>query len=187
MAKVVVYLRVSRDSQETANQLPALEHWIGARDHELVALYSEDESAWKAGHQHELAKLMSDLPKYQPGIVLVWALDRLTRQGIGAILQLVNNFRVHGVQVVSYSEPWTEQAGPMRDLLFAIAGWAANFEADRISKRTLAGLDRARSQGKRLGRPAGSKDKGKRKRTGYLLRYANIRQKTADLPKSDKK
>lgn len=172
MAKVVVYLRVSRDSQETANQLPALRHWISARDHELVALYNEDESAWRAGHQHELARLMSDLPKYQPSILLVWALDRLTRQGIGAILQLVNSFKVHGVQVVSYSEPWTEQAGVMAELLYAIAGWAAQFEADRISKRTLAGLARAKAQGKQLGRPPGSKDAKKRKRTGYLLRYA---------------
>ena len=172
MAKVVVYLRVSRDSQETANQLPALKHWIGARDHELVALYNEDESAWRAGHQHELARLMADLPKYQPSILLVWALDRLTRQGIGAILQLVNSFKVHGVQVVSYSEPWTEQAGPMAELLYAIAGWAANFEADRISKRTLAGLARAKAEGRQLGRPPGSKDAKPRKKTGYLLRYA---------------
>jgi DNA invertase Pin-like site-specific DNA recombinase len=171
--KAVVYLRVSKKEQETENQLPALKHWIGARDHKLVAVYREDESAWHSGHQHELSNLMSDLPKYQPDILLVWALDRLTRQGIGAILQLVNNFRVHGVQVVSYSEPWTEQAGPMRDLLYAIAGWAANFEAERISKRTLAGLERAKAEGKRLGRPQGSKDKEKRKRTGYLLRYAN--------------
>lgn len=173
MAKVVVYLRVSRDSQETANQLPALKHWISSRDHELVALYNEDESAWRAGHQHELARLMSDLPKYQPNILLVWALDRLTRQGIGAILQLVNNFKVHGVQVISYSDPWTEQAGPMAELLYAIAGWAANFEADRISKRTLAGLIRAKANGKTLGRPKGSKDKKKRKKTGYYLRYAS--------------
>lgn len=171
--KAVIYLRVSTGSQETANQLPTLKQWISARGHDLVALYQEDESAWRTGHQHQLSKLMADLPRYQPNILLVWALDRLTRQGIGAILQLVNNFRVHGIQVVSYSEPWTEQSGPMLDLLYAIAGWAAKFEADRISERTLAGLARARAQGKCLGRPQGSKDKKKRKRTGYLLRYAN--------------
>jgi DNA invertase Pin-like site-specific DNA recombinase len=173
--KVVVYLRVSKKEQETENQLPALEHWISGRGHELVALYREDESAWHSGHQHELSKLMADLPKHRPDILLVWSLDRLTRQGIGPILQLVNSFRAHGVHVISYSEPWTEQAGPMRDLLFAIAGWAANFEADRISKRTLAGLERAKAEGKTLGRRPGSKDKEPRKRTGYLLRYANKR------------
>ena len=171
--KVVVYLRVSTGHQDGTNQLPALKGWIGARGHDLVALYQEDETAWRSGHQHELSRLMANLPKHQPDILLVWALDRLTRQGIGAILQLVNNFQSYGVQVVSYSEPWTEQAGPMRDLLYAIAGWAANFEADRISKRTLAGLERAKAQGRTLGRPAGSKDKGQRKKTGYYLRYAN--------------
>lgn len=174
MAKVVVYLRVSRDSQETANQLPALKQWIESRGHELVALYNEDESAWRAGHQRELARLMSDLPKYQPNILLVWALDRLTRQGPSAILQLANSFRVHGVQVISKCESWTEQDTPiMRDLLFSIYGWVAQQESQRISERTLAGLARAKAEGKQLGRPKGSKDAKPRKKTGYLLRYAN--------------
>jgi DNA invertase Pin-like site-specific DNA recombinase len=171
--RVAIYLRVSTKEQETDNQLPALRQWISGNGHELVALYREDESAWHSGHQHELSKLMAALPKYQPKILLVWALDRLTRQGIGPILQLVSNFRVHGVQVVSYSEQWTNQPpGPTLDLLYALAGWAANFEAKRISERTLAGLERARAGGKHLGRPAGSKDKKKRKRFGYFKRYA---------------
>lgn len=173
MAKVVVYLRVSKESQETANQLPALKEWIHSRGHQLVALYQEDESAWHAGHQHELSRLMADLPKHQPSILLVWALDRLTRQGVGPMLQLVNSFKVHGVQVISHSEAWTEQSGTMLDLLYSLCGWAANYEAIRISERTLAGLARVKAQGKKLGRPKGSQDTKKRKRTGYLLRYAN--------------
>ncbi len=45
-------------------------------------------------------------------------------------------------------------------------------ESQRRSERMKAGLARVRKQGKVLGRSQGSKDKGKRKRTGYLLRYA---------------
>jgi len=56
-------------------------------------------------------------------------------------------------------------------------GFMARDYSDRLSARVLAGLDRAKRDGKRLGRPPGSKDKGKRKRTGYLLRYAT--KKTA--------
>lgn len=48
-------------------------------------------------------------------------------------------------------------------------------ESERRSERTRAGLTRAVKEGKKLGRPQGSKDKKKRKRTGYLLRYANKR------------
>jgi len=170
--KVVIYLRVSTNEQSPDNQLPVLEQWIAGHDYELVEVYREQESAWRAGHQQELARLIADLPNRKVDIVLVWALDRLTREGIGRIFQLVSKFKAYGVQVVSYSESWTEQSGPMADLLYAITAWIAEFEAKRLSDRTRAGLARAKANGKVLGRPDGSHDKRKRKRTGYLLRYA---------------
>jgi DNA invertase Pin-like site-specific DNA recombinase len=61
----------------------------------------------------------------------------------------------------------------MTELFFCITAWVAKFESDRKSERTKLGLARAIREGKKLGRPKGSKDKHKRKRTGYLLRYAN--------------
>ena len=67
---------------------------------------------------------------------------------------------------------WTEAGGELLDLLLAIAGWVARMESNRRSERTKAGLARAVAQGKRLGRPLGSKDKKKRSRRGYLLRWA---------------
>ena len=57
-------------------------------------------------------------------------------------------------------------------MLYAITAWVAEFESKRRSERTKAGLARAVSEGKQLGRPKGATDKRKRKRTGYLLRYA---------------
>ena len=171
--KVVIYLRVSSAEQTTENQRPALEHWIEDRGHELLEVYQESESAWRGGHQKELARLLSELPKRKVDICLVWSLDRLSRQGIGTIFSIVDKFKSHGVQVVSYQEPWTEQAGPMADLLYAVCAWVAQFESKRLSERTLAGLARARAAGRILGRPQGSRDKRKRQRRGYLLRYAD--------------
>ena len=69
-------------------------------------------------------------------------------------------------------EPWTEASGELLDLLLAIAGWVARMESNRRSERTKAGLQRAVSQGKRLGRPPGSKDRKKRSRRGYFARWA---------------
>lgn len=170
--KVVIYLRVSTIEQNTENQLPALEEWIRSRGYELVRTYQEQESAWRGGHQKELARLLAELPKKKVDICLVWSLDRLTREGISRIFAIINKFKSHGVQVISFSESWTEQTGPLADLLFAISAWIAEFESKRLSDRTLAGLARARAMGKILGRPAGSQDKKKRSRRGYLLRYA---------------
>lgn len=72
----------------------------------------------------------------------------------------------------SYQESLTEQSEPMADLLYAITAWVAEFESRRRSERTLAGLARAIAEGKKIGRPNGSRNKKKRKLRGYLLRYA---------------
>ncbi len=138
-------------------------------------MYQENESAWKASRQKELARLLAvcrqGIKRYD--IVLIWALDRLSREGAAAILNLVDTLKAYGVRVISYQESWTEAPGAIGEILYAIAGWVAKMESGRRSERTKAGLERALREGKRLGRPQGSKDEGKRKRTGYLLRYAN--------------
>jgi len=175
--KAALYLRVSTTEQNVDNQLPALEAYAESRGWQIVETYRENESAWRAGHQRELARLLADIRgKRKYDVLLIWALDRLSRQGIGMLLQLINSFEVYGCHVVSVNESWTHpDAGPMREMFIAMSAWAAKFESDRRSERTKAGLARAIANGKKLGRPAGKKNKGKRKRTGYLLRYANKR------------
>lgn len=176
--KVALYLRVSTTEQNVDNQLPAIEAYAKSRDWQIVETYRENESAWRAGHQRELARLLTDIRsgKRKYDVLLIWSLDRLSRQGIGPLLQLINSIEIYGCHVVSVNESWTHpDAGPMREMFIAMSAWAAKFESDRRSERTKAGLARAIANGKKLGRPVGKKDKGKRKRTGYLLRYANKR------------
>ena len=132
-----------------------------------MAIYQESESGWRAGHQAELKRLLEDARRHKFNLVLVWALDRLSREGSAAILNLVNNFKLYGVKVISYQEIWTEAPGEIGEILYAIAGWVAKMESQRRSERTKAGLTRARAQGKCLGRPPGSKDKRKRRRRRF--------------------
>jgi len=51
---------------------------------------------------------------------LVWALDRLSREGALAILSLVNKLSSCGVKVLSYQESWTEAPGELAELLYEI-------------------------------------------------------------------
>jgi putative DNA-invertase from lambdoid prophage Rac len=164
MGKVAVYLRVSTKDQSVDNQLPQLEKWVADRGHELVAVYSENETAWKSGHQRELARLIKDAHKGRFNLVLTWSLDRLSRLGSLAILSLVHRLSTYGVRVVSHEEGWTEAPGELAEILFAIAGWVARMESQRRSERTKAGLVRVRAAGVRLGRPPGAKDKKRRKK-----------------------
>lgn len=170
--KAAIYCRVSSTGQTLSNQSQALEAWAKQRGFEVVEYYFETDTAWKNGHQAMLKSLVADARHRKFDIVLVWALDRLSREGSAAILNIINTLGLYKVKVLSYQESWTEAPGQLGELLFAIAGWVARMESQRRSERTKAGLDRARRQGVTLGRPVGRKDSIKRKRTGYLLRYA---------------
>jgi putative DNA-invertase from lambdoid prophage Rac len=105
--------------------------------------------------------------------MLVWALDRLSREGPLAILTLVNRLKNCGVKVISYQESWTEAPGELADLLYALTGWVARMESQRRSERTKAGLARAIAEGKRIGRPKAARDKKKRRRRKRLNMFVN--------------
>lgn len=174
--KAVIYARVSTEEQTTENQIPVLEEYAARRGWEVVKVYSEEVSAWRSGHQAELKELLQRASYHEYDILLVWALDRLTREGIGTIMQLFSTFRTYGCQIVSHQEPWLEQSGPMADLLTAIAGWAAEFESQRRSERIKAAFAKKRARGEHVGRQLGAKDKQPRKRMGYMARYNDRRK-----------
>lgn len=174
--RAAIYARVSTEEQTTDNQVPVLKELAARRGWEVVEVYAEEASAWRAGHQLELKKLLIRASYHEYDILIVWALDRLTREGIGSIMQLFNTFQTYGVQVISQQEPWLEQAGPMAELLTAIAGWAAQFDSARRSERIKAAIARKRDRGEHVGRKPGAKDKSLRKRMGYFGRYNDRRK-----------
>jgi putative DNA-invertase from lambdoid prophage Rac len=174
MGRAAIYLRVSSKEQTVENQLPQLLQLAESRGYEVAQVYQEQEPAWRAGHQRELARLLADCRdgKFKYDAVLVWALDRLTREGIAKMLEWVNTFKTLGVKVISLNESWTDTTGPMAELLYAVCAWAAEFESRRKSERVKAGLVRAVKSGSKLGRPKGSSDRQPRRKSGYYLRYA---------------
>jgi DNA invertase Pin-like site-specific DNA recombinase len=170
--KVAIWLRASDPSQHPENQLSELQAWAQRRGFEVVKVYRVQESAWKGAHQKALTEVYQNARAGRFEILLVWALDRLSREGVAAILEIIERLGRHGVKVLSLQESWTEVGGPMQELLLFIVAWVARMESNRRSERTRAGLARAVAEGKRLGRPPGSRDLKKRSRRGYLLRYA---------------
>lgn len=177
MSKAIIYVRVSTNEQETANQLPALIELAGDLKCTDYEIFSENESAWKTGHQSELKRALDYIRKGQRhyDYLLIWALDRLSREGPVRVMGLVAELEKYQCQVVSVKErAFTDLPKGVKDLMIMLMAWIAEQESIRRSERTKAGLARAVNQGKRLGRPKGSKDKkGKRRKSGYHLRWAN--------------
>ena len=170
--KAAIWTRVSTEEQEGANQERQLLDLARARSLEVVQTYRVTGSAYRGQHQRELSQLYRDAHRGRFEALLVWALDRLSRQGIAAIIGVLSRLEQLGVRVISHQEAWLDTGGPARDLLLAVMGWVAQQEAVRLSERTKAGMERARAEGKRIGRPPGRKDSKKRQRRGYFERYA---------------
>lgn len=177
LTKVAIYARVSTEDQSTENQTPVLIDYAISQGWEVKKVYEEEASAWKAGHQKQLKELLYAASYHQYDVVLVWSLDRLTRQGIGSIMQLVHTFKTYGCRVISQQESWTQQNDwMMLDLLYAITAWVAKFESERRSERIKAALARKRQKGELIGRKPGAKDVAPRKRLGYFERYNDRRK-----------
>jgi len=170
--KAALWLRVSDPSVQTVeNQRPELEAWAQRLGMEVTKVYQVEGSAWKGAHRKLLAEAQSDARRGLFSVLLVWALDRLSREGIVATLEAVHGFERQGCQVWSLQQSWTQQPeSRMHDLLLSLYGWIAQEESHVRSERTKAGLARLKAQGRTLGRPVGSKDGHQRKRSGYARR-----------------
>ena len=72
------------------NQTAVLTNWAKQRGFEVIKIYEEEETAWRNGHQRELANLVADARRRKFQAVLVWALDRLSREGALAILSMAS-------------------------------------------------------------------------------------------------
>jgi len=160
------------NTQHTDNQLPDLTSLAQRRGLEVMRVYELQQSAWRGAHQKLLTEVYNDARLGKFNFLLVWALDRLSREGALATLEIVHRLGKSGVIIISVQEPWVEVSGELRDLLLALGGWVARWESQRRSEQTKAGLAQAVSQGKQSGRPKGIKDCKKRRRSGYFARYA---------------
>lgn len=150
MKKAAIYLRTSTDRQFTDNQRPAVLKLAEARGYEVVQVFEEQVSAVK--HRPAWAALREGAHRGDYKAVIIYALDRLGRSMIGNVQEVLALDRL-GVEVVSVREPWLDMGGPVRTLLIAILSWVAEEERRQIASRSKPGVERARREGKRIGRP----------------------------------
>jgi putative DNA-invertase from lambdoid prophage Rac len=150
-----VYLRVSTDRQDEANQEPECLRLCAARGWE-PQVFRETESGTK--RRPEWERLKTYVRRGEARAVVFWALDRAGRNRVQLAHDLGELWR-WGAEIASVRDAWVDQpAGPLRDLLVQLMAWFAQTERDRIVERTRAGIARARAMGVRLGRPPAMPD-----------------------------
>ena len=91
--KAAAYIRGSSETQSTDNRLPAIAALCKARSLELVKVYSENSSACVSSRQTELKRCIVDAKHNHHEIIVVLALDQLTREGPLRILSLNHHLK----------------------------------------------------------------------------------------------
>ncbi len=152
--RVAIYARVSRDDgkQDTENQLHELREFCQRSGWTVVHEYI-DRASGKSSDRPQFKRLFQDASKRKFHLVLFWALDRFSREGVLETLNHLRDLSTWSVGWRSYTEQFFDSAGPFKDAVISIMASLAKIEREKISDRTKAGLRRARREGKALGRP----------------------------------
>jgi DNA invertase Pin-like site-specific DNA recombinase len=181
-SKVALYARVSKDDaggdgkmQNPENQLMPLRKWAEELGYEVYKEYV-DFAQGSDPNRPMIKELMNDALLKKFSLVLVWKLDRFSREPFLVVLSKIKTLTRFNVGMKSYIEFWmdTSAQSPAGELVMAVMAWAASEERNRISERTKAGLARLKAEGKLYHRPVGAKDKKPRKLSGYHVRWAKI-------------
>jgi putative DNA-invertase from lambdoid prophage Rac len=145
-----VYARVSTLDQEPENQLQELRRYLQARGWPAVEYVDRGVSGAK-DRRPALDQLIADARRRRLDVLVCWRLDRLGRN-LKHLITLLEELQALGVAFVSLAEG-IDATTPAGKLQMHILGAIAEFERERIRERVLAGLERAKRDGKRLGRP----------------------------------
>lgn len=155
--KCGLYVRVSTNKQETSNQVGQLGDFARKQGWTIVVEYV-DEVTGKHADRAAFQRMFRDASQRRFDVLLFWSLDRLSREGALETLQHLNRLSSYGVQWRSFTEWYLDSTGTFRDAIVSILATLAKQERIRLSERTKAGLERARKQGKILGRPRAEVD-----------------------------
>ena len=170
--KVAAYARVSTSDkdQDPETQLLALRDFARAQGWDIAGEYVDHAPANDPLHRTAWRKLLDDAAKRRFQAVLVFKLDRAFRS-VKHMHDTLAVWEVQAIGFVSAREGFDTRTALGRLLLNLLAS-LAEFELEVLSERVKAGMERARRQGKHVGRPPVTA------RDGFAERWAAVR---ADL------
>ncbi len=151
--RVAIYCRVStRDKgQDTANQLAQLRQFADRHGWTVVKIY-EDYASGRRADRDAFKDMFTAASRREFNTLLFWSLDRLSREGASATLKYLTRLTELGIGYISFREEFLNSTGIFKDVVVSILATLARQEAIRASERTIAGLERARKEGRIGGR-----------------------------------
>lgn len=151
--RAAIYIRVSTDGQTVENQRLELEQAAERAGWEIVGIYDDNGvSGAKTREQREaFNRLCKDATRRQFDVVMSWSVDRLGRS-LQDLVGFLSELHAVGVDLYLHQQG-IDTTTPAGKAMFQMMGVFAEFERSMIQERVKAGLNRAKAQGKVLGRP----------------------------------
>jgi DNA invertase Pin-like site-specific DNA recombinase len=155
MKTVAIYTRVStRHGQTVENQLRQLRE-IGERlGWNVVAEFSDEGISGAKGREDRPAfdALMRSVTRREVDLVAAWSVDRIGRS-LSDLVGFLGELQARNVDLFLLRQG-LDTSTPSGRMMFNMLSVFSEFERELIRERVVAGLDRAKADGKRLGRPA---------------------------------
>jgi DNA invertase Pin-like site-specific DNA recombinase len=157
--KVAIYSRVSTDHQTTENQERELRAIADRMGWTVVKVYQDQGVSGAKSRENRPAfdALCKDASRRQFDLIAAWSVDRLGRS-LQDLVGFLTEVHALGINLFLHQQG-VDTTTPAGKALFQMMGVFAEFERAMIQDRVRAGLERAKAQGKALGRP--STDAGK--------------------------
>jgi putative DNA-invertase from lambdoid prophage Rac len=151
--RVGIYARVSTTDQDCTQQLRDLREYASARGWKVEGEYVDSGHSGAKDSRPAMNRLMAAARARKIDAIAVWKIDRWGRS-MPHFVNSVQELRGLGVRFVAMTQGIdTDEANPASRLMLNLLVAFSEFERELIVERTLAGLARARHEGKRLGRP----------------------------------
>lgn len=159
MSRTFAYARVSKTGQTTANQIEEIKAaGFLVEDRRIV-----EETISGSTHISERTGFIRLMDRLESGdVLIVTKLDRLGRDAID-VATTVKRLSAIGVRVHCLALGGVDLTSPAGTMTMNVLNAVAQFERDLIIERTHAGINRARAEGKKIGRPS-SLSKSKREK-----------------------
>ncbi|MFY9559592.1 MAG: recombinase family protein [Terriglobales bacterium] len=161
--RVAIYARVSTGKQDTENQAAQLREFAGRQGWTITQEFTDVVSGMKDERQRpQFKRMFESAARREFDLVLFWALDRFSREGVLPTLHHLQRLDGYGVAWRSFTEQYLDSTGIFKDAVISIMATIARQENVRRSERIRAGLARTVARGTRLGRPRVSDRKASR-------------------------
>ena len=150
---IALYLRVSTDGQTTENQRRELINWAKRAKHKIVAVYDDNGVSGAKGREYreQFDEMLKAAVRREFDMVAAWSVDRLGRS-LKDLVGFLEELQGAGIHLFLHQQA-LDTSTPAGKALFQMLGVFSEFERAMIQDRVRAGLERARAQRKRLGRP----------------------------------